>query len=326
MSLILGARSPRFFFLWISIELNTFIFIFILTTNFLSKSSTVSIKYFLVQSFRSALFLGRLIILLLGQQNTSILFLIINFRIFFKLGIFPLHFWIISFCNSISWDTIFLLLTAQKVIPLLVLKLFNLGNPVIFIVLIGVAFRAIISFAVISIQKLIVYSSIYSLRWILPIITSNFTLRIIYFISYVLFQFILFKLFSSYQVFFTQQLFKKNFSLLGITRLLLTLWSLGGLPPTWGFFLKVSIAREIILTGVSIGFILILLLASLLVLKFYLSFCLTFLHWFKFSFFFNRLKPFNLMFFASALFFMPPRILFLNFLIFLLVLKTKTWN
>jgi formate hydrogenlyase subunit 3/multisubunit Na+/H+ antiporter MnhD subunit len=59
---------------------------------------------------------------------------------------------------------------------------------------------------------------------------------------------------------------------------------IGGFPPRLGFFVKLIMVKEIIIHNLPLFFIFSCITLSLLILRFYISFNISFLPWFKSSF------------------------------------------
>jgi len=116
------------------------------------------IKYFILQVFASTLFF---LSLLLSQfyYDYRLSSIVIFFIIILKLGMRPVHFWLIQVVESLEWQRFIILMTWQKLIPLYILRLikFNLINLFVIISLLFRVFRII---GQISIRKLLVFSSI----------------------------------------------------------------------------------------------------------------------------------------------------------------------
>jgi len=201
-----------------------------------------------------------------------------------KLGSAPFHRWLPRIAGTLSWLTFFVLLTIQKFNPLIMIWYINYSSELIIIFRVfSLIVGAIIGLVQTQIRKLLVYSSINQLGWLISAVWIRNKLLAIFFLSYcILLSPVIFYCHTA-NLNFLNQLIKKpfNFSLTVIFRL--TLLSLGGLPPFLGFLPKWFLLQSAIEQGlVFITFIIIS--TSLLTLFFYLrltfrAFLLSSNHW-----------------------------------------------
>lgn len=199
-------------------------------------STESSLKYFLVQCFASRILLLRIILFL--YYDISYINLIFNLSLLLKMGAAPLHFWLPSVSEGLDWYNLFILLTWQKIAPFLTIFL-NINNYLltIFVILTSII-GAIGGLNQTSLRKIITYSSINHLGWIIYAIINN---KILWFTYFRIYSFILFlnsMIFYLIKSFYLNQLIFsfKNFIIkfLIFTNFL----SMGGLPPFLGFLPK----------------------------------------------------------------------------------------
>lgn len=128
-----------------------------------------------------------------------------------------------------------------------------------------------------SLRKLIAYSSINHLAWILARIINNEIIWIFYFFFYSFISLTLILNFSNFSIFWINQIFL-NLNLKKINKLIfcVPLLSLGGLPPFLGFFPKWLVIETLLINN----FLLILTLLiffSLITLYYYIRISFSFL-------------------------------------------------
>lgn len=174
--------------LWILIEINTLIYISIITI--FTKNFKITFNYFLIQSISSLLIIFLLILknnLFLSIEWLNFL-LIINFAI--KIGLFPFFFWQPLININLRWNIIFLISTTQKFIPLIIINyFFNIEKISINFILFSLSilssiFSSIICINETNIKKILTFSSLNHLRWIIFIIIFDNSIFIIYFLFY----------------------------------------------------------------------------------------------------------------------------------------------
>jgi len=108
---ILFYSRLRWIQFWVWIELNQLFFLFFISLFFLTKIETI-IKYFIIQRITSIIMI---IMLVLTKNDFFILGVL-----FLKLGLIPLHSWILNIVKSIEIFSYFVLLTVQKIQLLLI--------------------------------------------------------------------------------------------------------------------------------------------------------------------------------------------------------------
>jgi len=223
---------------WIGLELNTLAFLPLLLLHKSSLSSESSIKYFLIQTLASIIILLRGVIIkfsLFNLREALILGMLI------KLGAAPFHNWVIRLVRVIDWGPLFIFLTFQKIIPLTILAKFE-PNWLVWSRVIGSAFMGSWGgVAQTNIRKLIGFSSIINIGWLLARTIVSFKLVVLYFTVYCLTLVpLVYTLYQTSTSYFSQM------SSTGMTlpqNILIwrSFFSLGGLPPFWGFSPKLLV-------------------------------------------------------------------------------------
>nr|QTC30712.1 NADH dehydrogenase subunit 2 [Psyttalia concolor] len=225
----------NFYSMWVFMELNLLIFITLLILNS-SFISDKSMKYYLMNSFSSMNFL---FFFNLNLMMDSFYFLIIiNFMMLMKLGMFPFHYWFIDMLVELNWDMYFFLISWQKLIPLLILNYCFNFNLLMIISLMGGIFSVMMIYNQILLKKIIGYSSINHMGWMLMSLMMNFNLMMVYFLSYMLINFSLIFILNKLNFIEINNLMIKFKGLQYYFIILMILLSLGGLPPLYGFYMK----------------------------------------------------------------------------------------
>lgn len=193
--------------------------------------------YFLIQSISSIILLFSILIILF--KNNFIIIIII--AIIIKLGRSPFHYWIPLIIEGMSWIKVFLLLTWQKINPLFLLIINNYYSYLKLFIILSLLIGSIAGLNHISLKKIISFSSINQLRWIILRLINRKIIKL-YIIIYTYIIFIIIKSFDYFNLKFLNQLInlklKNKFIKLFI---FINLLSLGGLPPFLGFFPKLFI-------------------------------------------------------------------------------------
>nr|AHA03585.1 NADH dehydrogenase subunit 2 [Athyma selenophora] len=240
-STMISVSSNSWLGCWIGLEINLLSFIPLISTNNNLLNSEASLKYFLTQSIASINFLFSILLSLFMMKNfffNNFFSIIINSSLLMKMGSTPFHFWFPNIMEGLSWFNCFILMTWQKITPMILLSYYFNLNFLYFIMIFNVLVGAMGSFNQTSLRKLMAFSSINNLGWMISSMIISENLWLIYFIFYSIFTFIMCFLFYIINTFFISQLFFFNMNFLIKISIMINFLSLGGLPPFLGFFPK----------------------------------------------------------------------------------------
>lgn len=274
MGRLISISSISWFSVWIGLEINLLSFIPLIINSKNIFSSESSLKYFLTQALASSIFLFRILlfILFINIKNNLIdyLSLLISSSILIKSGAAPFHFWFPSVIEGLNWQTNLILMTWQKIAPLIIisysLNFFILVN----ITIICIIFGCLGGLNQTSLRKLIAFSSINHLGWMLVRIRINENIWFLYFILYSILSFTVIWIFYNFKLFNINQIFNLNRNNLFFKIFIfIPLLSLGGLPPFLGFFPKWIVIETIIFFN-SFFLLTFILFLTLITLYFYL--------------------------------------------------------
>lgn len=196
--------------------------------------------------------------------------MLISSTIMLKRGTAPFHFWFPRVIEGLSWYSRFLLITWQKIAPLIILSYCLSLNLLIFIIFTSIIFGRLGGINQTSLRKLIAFSSINHLGWIIAGIVNNENIWLVYFAFYTFLNLTIVFLFNNFKLFNINQTFKifNSNKFINISLFILLL-SLGGLPPFFGFIPKWLIIELIIKNNIFVTLTFILML-TLITLYFYL--------------------------------------------------------
>nr|YP_010350345.1 NADH dehydrogenase subunit 2 [Ixodes fecialis]UOK09774.1 NADH dehydrogenase subunit 2 [Ixodes fecialis] len=255
MSILMSFSTNLWFSFWISMEINMLVFIPMLNSKtFLSCNSMIN--YFIIQSLASSIFLLNSI--LYYYSSLTIFYTIIIMSLLIKMASAPFHFWFPQVSESISFWSFFLLSTIQKIIPLQILTIFNSQKITLFIILTAIV-GTLGGFNQTSFRKILAFSSISHLAWMMTLIMINQFFWVVYFLiySFIIMKMILFL--TNNFINTINNLHSKKMTSLNKFQIFSLLMSLAGLPPFMGFMMKLF---SISLIFNKIPFILIILILS----------------------------------------------------------------
>nr|YP_010417687.1 NADH dehydrogenase subunit 2 [Junonia hierta]USF17846.1 NADH dehydrogenase subunit 2 [Junonia hierta] len=226
---------------WIGLEINLLSFIPLMSNPNNLLNSEASLKYFLTQSIASINFLFSILLNLFLLKNffmNNILSILINSSLLMKMGSIPFHFWFPNIMEGLSWFNCFILMTWQKISPMILLSYYMNLKFLFLVMIFNVLIGTISSFNQTSLRKLMAFSSINNLGWMLSALSISENLWMLYFLLYSLFISIMCFLFYIINIFYINQLFNLNLNFSIKFSILINFLSLGGLPPFLGFFPK----------------------------------------------------------------------------------------
>ncbi|YP_009130289.1 NADH dehydrogenase subunit 2 (mitochondrion) [Nanorana parkeri] len=263
----------------IGLEINTLAIIPLMTNTPHPRAIEAATKYFLTQASASAMILFSATMNAWKTGEWSITFLsdpysiTLSMALMMKLGVAPLHFWLPEVLQGIPLSTGLILSTWQKIAPMTLLPqishLLNL-NLLIIMGLISILIGGWGGINQTQLRKIMAFSSIGHLGWMILILKFNPQLMLFNFILYIMMtaaMFLSLMSISSTKISHVSSSWPKSPIL--VTTMMLILLSLAGLPPLTGFSPKLLIILELAKQNT---FLLasVTMLASLLALFFYL--------------------------------------------------------
>nr|YP_010518910.1 NADH dehydrogenase subunit 2 [Chrysops niger]UXO95475.1 NADH dehydrogenase subunit 2 [Chrysops niger] len=308
MGTLITVSSNSWLSAWMGLEINllSFIPLMIDTNNLMSTEA--SLKYFLTQALASSILLFAVIMSMLkfnfiSQLNFNYSYsnIIILSSLMLKSGAAPFHFWFPGVMEGLSWVNNLILMTWQKIAPMMLISYIINKNFFIFIIIMSMIIGSLGGLNQTSLRKIMAFSSINHLGWMLAAMISNENLWLFYFLMYSFLSFTIVFLFNVFKLFHINQVFYLFFSskILKFS-LFMNLLSLGGLPPFLGFLPKWLVIQQL-----SMNYQLMLLIfmtsLTLITLYFYLriSYSAFMLNYSESNWFNNsNLNNFNMIFYS----------------------------
>nr|WNV26484.1 NADH dehydrogenase subunit 2 [Salassa thespis] len=240
-STLLSISSNSWFGCWIGLEINLLSFIPLISSPFNLLASEASLKYFLTQSIASINFLFVILLKMILMKNymmDNLISIMLNSSLLMKMGSAPFHFWFPNIVEGLTWLNNFILMTWQKITPMILLSYYFNKNFLYLMIIFNIMIGAIGGLSQTSLRKLMAFSSINNLGWMIFAIMISENLWIFYFTMYSFLISIMIFFFFNLNMFFINQLFINNTPPLIKMNLLINFLSLGGLPPFLGFLPK----------------------------------------------------------------------------------------
>nr|QNE85609.1 NADH dehydrogenase subunit 2 [Empis caudatula] len=265
---------------WMGLEINLLSFIPLMNDNNNLMSTEASLKYFLTQALASSILLFGIILNMLKfniyyiNTNAFIKMIILS-TLLLKSGTAPFHFWFPTVMEGLSWMNALTLMTWQKIAPLMLISYFNFKFMIMMTILLSIIIGSLGGLNQTSLKKIMAFSSINHLGWMMAGMLSNESLWLFYFSIYCFLSMTLVYLFNMFKLNHINQLFMMFFhSKVMKFTMLMNLLSLGGLPPFLGFLPKWMIIQSLTLNN-QLMLMALMTCMTLITLYFYLRMAYT---------------------------------------------------
>nr|YP_009911605.1 NADH dehydrogenase subunit 2 [Sciurus lis]QLD22659.1 NADH dehydrogenase subunit 2 [Sciurus lis] len=249
--------SSHWLLIWIGLEMSLLAIIPILMSKPNPRSIEAASKYFLVQATASMILMMAAIINFYntGQWSISntinqLSSLMLTLALSMKMGLAPFHLWVPEVTQGIPLMSGLILLTWQKIAPISIMYQIAPSinyNLIMFMALMSILLGGWGGLNQTQLRKILAYSSIAHMGWMMAIISFNPSLSILNLLIYVMLTINMFMLLYYNKKTSTLALSNSwNKSPLLTSIILMVLMSLGGLPPLTGFSPKWMIIKELV--------------------------------------------------------------------------------
>nr|YP_009112370.1 NADH dehydrogenase subunit 2 [Murina leucogaster]AIY61530.1 NADH dehydrogenase subunit 2 [Murina leucogaster] len=259
MTMILGTllvmTNSHWFLIWVGFEMNMLAIIPLLTKEHNSRSTEAATKYFLTQTTASMLLMAAVVINLLHTGHwtvtkpmNSTASTMMTMALTMKLGMSPFHFWVPEVTQGIPLMSGLILLTWQKLAPLSILYIILPHTNMELLVIMALMSIAIGGWGGLNqtqLRKIMAYSSIAHMGWMTSILIYNPSMTLLNLYLYIPMTITMFMLMmTNLTTTMSSMSLAVNKTPLVTIFILVTLMSLGGLPPLTGFMPKWLIVQE----------------------------------------------------------------------------------
>nr|QNV11713.1 NADH dehydrogenase subunit 2 [Suillia notata] len=263
---------------WMGLEINLLSFIPLMSDNNNLMSTEASLKYFLTQALASTILLFSVILFLLEnklimQINTYYINMMILSSLLLKSGAAPFHFWFPNVMEGLTWMNALILMTWQKIAPLMLISYMIVKPLLLTCVILSTIIGSLGGLNQTSLRKLMAFSSINHLGWMLISMFTSENLWLMYFLFYTFLSFNMIFMFNLFKLNHINQLFSFFMSskVMKFT-IFMNLLSLGGLPPFLGFVPKWLVIQTLTMNN-QLFMMTILTVMTLITLFFYIRLC-----------------------------------------------------
>nr|QAB45787.1 NADH dehydrogenase subunit 2 [Callosciurus erythraeus] len=249
--------SSHWLLAWVGLEMSMLAMIPILMSKSNPRSTEAASKYFLIQATASMMLMMSAIMnfmktgqWLLTNPLAPIPSLMITMALSMKMGLAPFHLWVPEVTQGTTLMSGLILLTWQKIAPISIMT--QIIQSINFPLLMTMAILSILmggwgGLNQTQLRKILAYSSIAHMGWMMAIISFNpalTMLNLVIYITLTINMFLLFHLNKNTTTLMLSNTWNKFPLLISIA--LIVLMSLGGLPPLTGFTPKWMIIKELV--------------------------------------------------------------------------------
>nr|YP_009440935.1 NADH dehydrogenase subunit 2 [Sinodendron yunnanense]AKN01372.1 NADH dehydrogenase subunit 2 [Sinodendron yunnanense] len=261
--------------MWMGLEINLLSFIPLISNSKNMMASEAALKYFITQAIASTILLFSVIMLstsiMYNLEMSSYISMILNSSLLTKMGAAPFHFWFPEVMEGLSWFSSLIMLTWQKIAPMVLLIYYN--NNILFlslIVLASMMISGVMGQNQTSLRKILTFSSINHVGWMIASSMFMETVWIYYFMIYSIITINIIMILMKMNIFHMKQLFMSMNNNNSIKLFfILNFLSLGGLPPFLGFIPKWLTVQQLIINNM-FSLAILMITMTLMTLYFYL--------------------------------------------------------
>nr|YP_003964.1 NADH dehydrogenase subunit 2 [Psephurus gladius]AAS68193.1 NADH dehydrogenase subunit 2 [Psephurus gladius] len=275
--------SSHWLLAWMGLEISTLAIIPLMAQQHHPRAIEATTKYFLTQATAAAmiLFASTTNAWVTGEWNIQEMsnptaLALITMALALKIGLAPVHYWLPEVLQGLDLTTGLILSTWQKLAPFaLIYQISPMMNPTL-VVILGLTSTIIGGWGGLNqtqLRKILAYSSIAHLGWMMIIMQYSPNLALLNLTLYIIMTaaaFLTFKNVASTKLNTLTLTWSKTPMMTAMA--MMTLLSLGGLPPLTGFMPKWLILQELTKQNLPLTAS-IMAMAALLSLFFYLRVC-----------------------------------------------------
>nr|AXS65264.1 NADH dehydrogenase subunit 2 [Cucujoidea sp. 37 KM-2017] len=274
ISSLLTISSTSWFIMWIGLEINLLSIVPLMMTNQNLYRSESCMKYFIVQAIASAFLLYSMASMQMADttpHEITMPSMIFFSALMMKMGMAPFHYWFPEVLEGLNWKNCLIMMTWQKIAPSCLIMYFITPNQTMAaIIAMSTIISSFMGMKQTSIRKILAYSSINHMAWMLVTMMISPVLWFIYFSIYAITNFAI--------IYFLEKTWSNEINQMNSASLsqdlskimfAVNLFSLGGLPPLVGFLPKWLTIMDMTLYDLMVMALLIILF-TLITLMFYL--------------------------------------------------------
>nr|YP_011010160.1 NADH dehydrogenase subunit 2 [Hermatobates djiboutensis]WPW46684.1 NADH dehydrogenase subunit 2 [Hermatobates djiboutensis] len=272
MSTMMVMSSENWISMWMGLEINMMMFIPLMMKSKNKKSPESKMMYFLIQSMSSMVFLMTIIanpMMMYSEMTSEMMKMIMVASIAMKMGAAPFHMWFTEIITKMSWNNSMILMTWQKIAPMSIMTMIYQEKMITMIAIISTMIGAIGGINQTSIQKIMAFSSINHMGWMLIILNSESEIWLKYLMLYSIMVIMIMKSMEKKSIQFMNQIQSICKNKMEKMNIMIMMMSLGGMPPMMGFLPK-WMAIQSMMNKKMMLIMMIMIMMSMITLYYYL--------------------------------------------------------
>nr|QWC54912.1 NADH dehydrogenase subunit 2 [Megalothorax incertus] len=269
---LLAVSSSSWFPAWLGLEINLLSIIPLIFYNSKNQINEAAVKYFIIQALASSIIILSIVNLPhLTNFNLNLNVVTISLALSIKMALAPFHLWIPQLIESFSWLQALLILTWQKIAPIILISSTSPNSLAMLLIISSALLGSVGGFMMFSPKKIMAFSSINHSGWMLYSLLISWNLWFFYFLIYCFISLSLMLAFAQKNITNINQINTSPKTPLLKFYFSLNLLSLAGLPPLLGFLPKLLLIFNLLKTLYSLTLLIFLMVSSLLSLYFYMK-------------------------------------------------------
>nr|YP_010610491.1 NADH dehydrogenase subunit 2 [Agrilus discalis]WAP90831.1 NADH dehydrogenase subunit 2 [Agrilus discalis] len=262
---------------WIGLEMNMLSIIPLISNSTKAQSTEASIKYFIIQAMASMILLIGCMMNTIKMNSPSNFImeelpsLMVTSSLLTKMGAAPFHFWFPEVMEGLDWFNALVLLTWQKIAPMTMMMYIKTNEKLLFtVILFSIIISGVMGINQNSLRKILTYSSINHVGWMLTTILFLEEIWMFYFTIYSIMNIVMIWMLKKYNISsISQIMMMSKFNPQLKTFFMLNFLSLGGIPPMIGFLPK-WFTIQILVNNQMYTMAFIMIVTTLITLYFYM--------------------------------------------------------
>nr|YP_010882154.1 NADH dehydrogenase subunit 2 [Marmessoidea bispina]WID87068.1 NADH dehydrogenase subunit 2 [Marmessoidea bispina] len=246
MSVPISISSNSWFMIWMGMEINIMSFMPIMMNHKNMLSKEAGLTYFMTQTIASMLMIMSFMLMTIKEiDHSKVGEMLTLSSLMIKSGMSPFHFWLPKTMEGMNWNNCFILMTWQKIIPLMMMSnIIKMNYISILAMMMSIITGAIGGLNQTSLRKLMAYSSISNNGWMMMAMLVSEKMWMVYLIMYTIMMAIMTKSMSTYKNFHMNQIISMNEAPLKKLLMMINMVSMSGLPPMMGFLPKWMVIQQ----------------------------------------------------------------------------------
>nr|WOW98957.1 NADH dehydrogenase subunit 2 [Borysthenes sp. 2 WQW-2023a] len=238
LSSMFSINTNNWFMTWMMIEINTIMFMPMMSSN---KMNDQPIKYIIIQTISSFMILDSMMFKTMNMP-TLIQITMLNSALSMKLAMSPFHAWMPMLISKMKWQKCIMMLSIMKISPMFMTSMITTMKHMMPTMMMSMLMGSTSGINQVSTKKILAYSSIFNSAWMLAAFFISKKLTLMFMTTYTLMMTHLIKTLENMNMIYLNQMNSttKNQKI----NLLMSIFSNAGLPPMAGFLPKWMILSE----------------------------------------------------------------------------------